>query len=59
MRIERLFSKNGRPMRPSPPVCPVHLVSMICKSTTATIRYYYCNVENCDQSKKVFREDRR
>lgn len=39
-----------------PPVCPVHRVLMVVRSTRITVRYYYCPVKGCKCSKCMERK---
>ena len=42
-------TKTGARLRleKSPPVCDKHNVPMLCRSTRATVRYFYCPIKDC------------
>lgn len=52
--VDRPKKKRGRKYSHKPqrerPFCPVHLTQMFAGSSTRKTVYYYCPVQDCDQS---------
>lgn len=49
--------KQKQTFRKPAPVCPEHGVAMVVGSTRTHVRYYYCPVAGCSQSRQQLRRD--